>query len=116
MAANPIPVPESPLMIEVTEATDEAFVVTCSGRIVSGTTDLLKTRIKSLFPDTRRLRLDLGNVSYMDSSGLGALVGLYVSAKSAGVELRLVHLTDRVAELLRMSNLLTIFQGYGEHL
>jgi anti-anti-sigma factor len=116
MAANPIPVPTSPLTVEVTETTDQAFVVTCSGRIVSDTTNLLKTRVKSLFPDTRRIRLDLANVTYMDSSGLGALVGLYVSAKSAGVELRLVHLTDRVAELLRMSNLLTIFQGYGEHL
>jgi anti-sigma B factor antagonist len=116
MAANPVPVPDSPLTVEVTEATDEAFVVTCSGRIVSGTADLLKTRVKELFPDTRHIRLDLGNVSYMDSSGLGTLVGLYVSAKSAGVELRLVHLTNRVAELLRMSNLLTIFQSYGEHL
>jgi anti-sigma B factor antagonist len=116
MAANPIPVPTSPLTVEVTETTDQAFVVTCSGRIVSDTTNLLKTRVKSLFPDTRHIRLDLANVTYMDSSGLGALVGLYVSAKSAGVELRLVHLTDRVAELLRMSNLLTIFQGYGEHL
>jgi anti-sigma B factor antagonist len=115
MAANPVPIPSSQLTIEVSQLAGAAHI-TCSGRLTSDTAELLKTRVKALFPDTTTIRIDLGDVSYMDSSGLGALVGIYVSAKSAHRELKLVHLSDRVRDLLRMSNLLTIFEGYGEYL
>ena len=53
--------------------------------------------------------LDLTDVSYMDSSRLGALVGLYVSAKRAGKQLKLINLSDRVRDMLRVTNLLSVF-------
>jgi anti-sigma B factor antagonist len=49
--------------------------------------------------------LDLTNVSFMDSSGLGTIVGLYISAKAAECQLRLVNLNHRVKELFRLTRL-----------
>jgi anti-anti-sigma factor len=56
--------------------------------------------------------LDLTDVTYMDSSGLGTLVGLKVSAMKEGyVKLELVNLSQRVKELLRLSNLTQLFSS-----
>jgi len=49
--------------------------------------------------------LDLTNVSYMDSSGLGAIVGLYVSAKAASSQLKLINLNQRLKELFSITRL-----------
>ena len=58
----------------------------------------------------KKILLDLGAVSYMDSSGLGTLVGLKVSALREGYcKLELVNLSARVKELLRLSNLTQLF-------
>lgn len=62
-------------------------MVICYSRLTSTVTEDFKREIKALIPGEKRVVLDLGQVSYMDSSGLGALVGLYVSAKTAGCTL-----------------------------
>jgi anti-anti-sigma factor len=51
----------------------------------------------------------------MDSSGLGAIVGLYISSKRANCELQLINLSPRVRELLSMSNLVSLFEGCGRY-
>src|ERR1022692_4542066 len=79
MAANPIP--PSQLNLGTVKTPDET-IVHCSGRITSSTSEQLQTAVRSLIPSAKCVVLDLTNVSYMDSSGLGALVGLYVSAKN----------------------------------
>lgn len=102
MATNHVPAPKLDL------ATDRApyeTIVHCTGRISSDTTDLLKTTVKPLFAASNNVRLDLTNVSYMDSSGLGAVVGLYVSAKAAHSHLKLVNLNQRLKELLSITRL-----------
>jgi anti-sigma B factor antagonist len=114
MAANPVaPVPE--LSLDVVRNVDE-ILVHCHGRIVSATHTALQDRVRALIPGTTRIVLDLTDVTYLDSSGLGTLVGLYVSCKKAGSSLKLIHLSERVKELLRLTQLAAIFEGRSEYL
>jgi len=101
MAASPTP----NQLDMTTERTPAETIVHCSGRITSATTELLKTNVKPLFSQGKMVALDLANVSYMDSSGLGTVVGLYASAKGASCQLKLVNLNQRLKELLTITRL-----------
>jgi anti-sigma B factor antagonist len=102
MATNPAPISQLGLTIDKTPT--EA-IVNCSGKMTSDTTQSLKTTVKPLFSEGRTVVLDLTNVSYMDSSGFGAVIGLYVSAKAAKSQLRLVNLNERLKELFSITRL-----------
>ncbi|MFZ3216587.1 MAG: STAS domain-containing protein [Candidatus Acidiferrales bacterium] len=96
-----------------TYAWEDATVLRCTGRLTAETSPHLKTEVKSLLPNRRRLVLDLSELAYMDSSGLGTLVGLYISAKGARCELQLLNLSPRIRELLSMTNVLSVFEICG---
>jgi anti-anti-sigma factor len=102
-----------PLTLEV-ERDGNAFVVRCHGRLVAGTGDVLYSRVKELIPDTKRIVLDLTDLARVDSMGLGTLVRLYVSARSAGCALELVNLGQQVRQLLGTTGLLSVFTVVGE--
>jgi anti-sigma B factor antagonist len=102
MATNPIPISELSL---TTERTPTETIVLCTGRITSDTTQLLKATVKPLLSDSKIVVLDLTHVSYMDSSGLGTIVALYISAKAANSHLRLVNLNQRLKELFSITRL-----------
>jgi anti-anti-sigma factor len=107
MAANQfIPTPE--LQLD-TERTPTETVFHCSGRITSSTSALLQSTVRKVIPEAKTIVLDLSNVTYMDSSGLGALVGIWVSAHRDGCELKLVSLSQRVKELLHLTSLDKVF-------
>jgi anti-sigma B factor antagonist len=93
----------------------DAVVVACSGKLVAGVTEVLYTEVKALIQRDRRLVLDLTDLVQMDSMGLGTIVRLYASAKSAGCELELINLSARVRELFGITGLLSIFGTCGEH-
>jgi anti-sigma B factor antagonist len=105
---------ECTLTLEIERAHGKA-IVRCKGRLVSGVEDILYTEVRQLFPDNKRVTLDLTDLTHMDSMGLGALVRLYVSARSAGCELVLINLGRQVRQLLGMTNLLAVFVVIGEH-
>jgi anti-sigma B factor antagonist len=107
------PAPE--LKIE-TRKSPEEIVLVCTGRITSATSDQLKDTVRPLISETKRIVVDLTGVNYIDSSGIGGLVSLWVSAKKAGCQLKLVNLTERIKELLRMTNLSKVFEGDMEYL
>jgi anti-sigma B factor antagonist len=90
-------------------------VVRCRGMLVSGVDEVLYITVKQLIPDYKRIVLDLTDLVRMDSMGLGALVRLYVSARSAGCDLQLKNLGKQVRHLLGMTNLLDVFAIIGEH-
>ncbi len=113
MAANPTS--GSELTIETTKNADET-VARCAGRITSTTSGQLQSTVRDLMPGTKSLVLDLSDVAYMDSSGLGAIVGLYISAKRQGCALKLVNLNQRLKELFRITKLATIFEGHEDML
>jgi anti-sigma B factor antagonist len=86
-----------------------AIIVHCHGRLVFGVCDVLYHRVRELLPESKRIILDLTDLKQVDSMGLGTLVRLHVSAKSAGTCLELVNLGKQVRELLGITNLLSVF-------
>ena len=71
-----------------------------------------KELVKPMIAQGGRIVLDFADLEYLDSSGLGALVGLKVSALHQGlVKLELENLSQRIKELLKMTNLLTLFSS-----
>jgi anti-sigma B factor antagonist len=99
--------PAQELKLETEKRTD-AVVVRCEGRIVSSTSPLLQSTVRPLIAENKRVVLDLTGVSYLDSSGLGSIVGLWVNSKKNNCDLKLIRLNDRIKELLRISNLGTL--------
>ena len=107
MAANRyVPTPE--LQVD-TEETATETIFRWTGRITSSTSPLMQSTVRKVIPEKKTIVLDLSKVSYMDSSGLGALVGLWVSAQKAGCELKLISLSQRVKELLHLTSLDKVF-------
>jgi anti-sigma B factor antagonist len=104
----------SVLTLEVVRAGD-AIVVKCNGRLVAGVNDVLYSRVSALIPETKRIVLDLTNLARVDSMGLGTLVRLYVSCRSAGCSLELVNLGKQVRQLLGTTHLISVFAIIGEH-
>lgn len=85
----------------------DTTTVKCRGRIVSETAPELKQLVKPMIPKCRRIVLDLSDVDHIDSSGLGTLVGLKVSAAAAAYcSLQFVNLTPHVKDLFRLSQIL----------
>jgi anti-sigma B factor antagonist len=94
------------------EATGKVTTVICHGQLVNQTADQLKEVVKPLIAGGGRIILDFGDISYVDSMGLGSLVGLKVSAIAAGYcTLEFEHLSQRVQELLRLTNLTLLFKS-----
>lgn len=89
-------------------------VLALSGRITLGEeSNQLRTKIKDVLGQgIKRLVLDLGNVSYIDSAGLGTLVAGYTSAQSQGANMKLANLTKRFREQLNITKLVTVFEVY----
>ena len=96
-----------------TEIHEGSAVVYCSGRLVAGQTEPLRAEVKGLFPRAKRVVLDLTGLTGMDSMGLGAIVGLYASAKAAGCEFTMINFGERIRKLLIITNLLSVFEAYG---
>jgi anti-sigma B factor antagonist len=97
------------------DATGSFTRVRCTGKLVAGSTGILQTEVRSLLPGSRRIVLDLTELGYMDSSGLGSIIGLYASAKSAGGRLEVINLSARVRQLFSITNVLSLFEVCGEH-
>jgi anti-sigma B factor antagonist len=97
------------------ERSAEAAVVRCHGDLVAGVTDVLYREVRQLIPDSKRIVLDLKELTYVDSSGLGTLVRLYVSAKTAKCDLELTNVSGRIRQILGITNLLSVLQVIGEN-
>jgi anti-sigma B factor antagonist len=97
------------------ECSDGVATVLCHGKLVAGVNDVLYREVSKLLPETKRIVLDLTDLTKMDSMGLGSVVRLYVSCKSAGSELQLINLGPRIRQLLGMTHLLSAFTVIGEN-
>ena len=101
------------LKINVRTLNDGIIVVDCVGRIVFGEeTAELRDRIKALISKDSRIVLNLADVTYIDSGGLGTLVSLYITARNTGGAVKLARLTQRVGDLLQITKLLTVFEVF----
>ena len=95
--------------------TGDTVVVRCNGNLVAGVNDVLYSKVSELIPETKRIVLDLTNLARVDSMGLGTLVRVYVSCRSAGCSLELVNLGKQVRQLLGTTNLISVFAIIGEN-
>ena len=93
----------------------DVSVVALKGRIVLGEgSSSLRERIKSLVVDgKKKIVLNMANVTYIDSAGLGILVGAHVSAKNQGTALYLSDLGNKFHEVLQVTRLLTVFNVFA---
>ena len=94
---------------------DGVSVVTLDGRIVLGDeSNALRVKLKSLIAEGKKqIVLNMDNIKYIDSSGLGTLVAAHWSAKTQGASLRLCHLGSKFQEVLQITKLLTVFDVYN---
>jgi anti-sigma B factor antagonist len=101
---------------EIEETKDEndfnLTVVHCHGRLLTGNTAEIREVVRPLILRGGRIALDFADLEYLDSSGLGAIVSLKVSAISRGLcVLELRNLTPRVKQLLSITNLTQLFSS-----
>jgi anti-sigma B factor antagonist len=97
-----------------TQTNDGILVVDCVGRIVFGEeSSLLRESMKKAIAENNQVVLNLGEVSYIDSGGLGTLVALRATALNAGGTIKLANLTKRVGDLLQVTKLLTVFEVFN---
>jgi anti-sigma B factor antagonist len=96
-----------------TRVADGVTIVSCHGRIVFGEeANELREALKSLLGTTRQIILNLAGVTYIDSGGLGTLVGVYSSARSGGADIKLTGLGQRLRDVLQITKLVTVFEVY----
>jgi anti-sigma B factor antagonist len=102
------------MQLKLTSRTqDGILVITGIGRIVFGDEALLlRETVKRALPENKRIVLNLGEISYVDSGGLGTLVALHTSAQNAGGAIKLTNLTHRVDDVLHVTKLVTVLGVY----
>jgi anti-sigma B factor antagonist len=94
---------------------DDVVILDLSGRITMGEGALvLRNNIQKLLADgDRKVLLNLSDVNYIDSSGLGELVTSFTTVRNQGGQLKLLNLTRRVQDLLQITKLLTVFETFN---
>jgi len=92
----------------------EITVIELQGKITIGEGDVkLRNIIKEqLSEGNKKLLLNLAKVSYMDSSGIGELVGTFTTVKNAGGELKLANLTSKIKDIMQLTALITVFEVF----
>ena len=94
--------------------TAEAVILDLSGRITLGEplAELRDSIREALVGDRKSILLNLADVSYIDSSGLGQLISSYATTTSRGGQMKLLNLQKRVNDLMQVTKLLTVFETY----
>lgn len=93
---------------------DGVSVVELDGRIVLGEESTsFREKMKSLIAEgKKKIVLNMAEIKYIDSSGLGTMVAAHLSAKNQGASVRICHLGQKFHEILQMTKLLTVFDVY----
>jgi anti-sigma B factor antagonist len=94
-----------------TREVDHVTIVDITGRIILGdeTGQLRDTVCDLISQKKKKIILNLAGVDYIDSTGVGELVGSFISVKNAGGELKLLNLTQKVHDVLNVTKLYTVF-------
>jgi anti-sigma B factor antagonist len=94
----------------------EVIIVDASGRLTLGEgTSTLRAKMRELVEGgSRRIVLNMAEITYIDSSGLGELVAAYTTVTTAGGKLKLLNLAKRVHDLLQITKLYTVFQTFED--
>jgi anti-sigma B factor antagonist len=107
---------EIPVALKMTSReVDGVTVIAMDGRIVLGEeSNALREKMKALVAEgKKKVVLNMDNITFIDSAGLGTLVAAHHSAKNQGAALRLCHLGTKFQEVLQITKLMTIFEVYN---
>src|ERR1700743_2784573 len=113
-ARNEASLGEVPMQLKLSvRVIDGVSIVDCRGRLLFGDeSGALRDTVKNLLAESKSIIINLGETTYIDSRGLGTLVGLYTSAQNSGGMVKLSNLQQRVTDLLQVTKLLTVFDVY----
>ncbi len=114
MAANPLPTPRHTLAVDPCISVDGQATLVWHGHITEETSSLFTSEVKSVAPTHRYIMADLSDVDFVDSSGLGAVLSAYLSARSAGCDLKLIKVHPRVKDLLNITRLASVVEDSAE--
>lgn len=104
------------MALQMTERdVDGVTILAISGRITLGdASHQVRTKLRDLLAEGKtRLVLDLADVGYIDSAGLGTLVAGYTSARNGGANMKLANLTKKLDEQMHITKLVTVFDVYN---
>lgn len=94
---------------------EDCLVAECHGKLTFENARELKDSVREKIPGHKRIVIDLQQVPHLDSSGLGAIVGLYVSARTRGCRLEVANATQQIRQLFSMTNIISLFEVAGRH-
>lgn len=99
-----------------TRQNGDVCILDVSGKITLGDGSVaIRDAVKKLVADgTKKIVLNLGEVTYIDSSGIGELVSAFTSVSNTGGNLKLLNLTKRVQDLLQITKLYTVFEVFND--
>jgi len=101
-----------PLKME-TDISGDVIILYCAGRLVFGDeTAAFRERMKNILLGTQQIVVNLSGIEYIDSGGLGALVGMLASTRKRHGEIKLVRPNQRVTDLLQRTRLNKVFKSY----
>ena len=94
----------------------DVYILDCSGKITLGEgTMVVRNAVREVLKDGgKKIIVNLADVSYIDSSGIGELVSTYTTVTNQGGKLKLLSLTKKIQELLAITKLLTVFQVFQD--
>jgi len=98
-----------------TRTVGDIRILDCSGKITLGEgTMAVRNTVRDILKNNgKKIILNLADVNYIDSSGIGELVSTYTTVTNAGGQLKLLSLTKKIQELLAITKLLTVFQVFN---
>jgi anti-sigma B factor antagonist len=94
----------------------DVAIVDLSGRITLGDgAGIVRETVKDILKEgQKKLVLNLGDVSYIDSSGLGELVGAYATGANQGAQIKLLNVQKKVQDLIQITKLYTVFESFTD--
>ena len=99
------------LQIEVEQQPDK-IIVHCAGKINLDSWTLFSKTVRGLFVDHKPIRVDLSNVIQVDSTGIGAFVSVWASARGSGGDLKFVNPNKRVQDVVEITKLYDMFENF----
>ena len=98
-----------------TRQVDSVIIVDCYGHLVFGDeTTLLREQVKGLLPANPRIVLNLRDLTFLDSSGMGALIELFTSAQRSGGCVKLASISKHIRDALTITKLIMVFEVFSD--